>query len=648
MIVMQVNQICKSFGATEILNNIKLEVKDQDRIAIVGRNGAGKSTLLKIMSGDLSYDSGELIKPKDVQIGYLSQHMTFDSEQTIWEEMLAVFQPLLEKEKELRKMEAQMADPSAFSEDEYAKLLKDYDRLQEDFLQGGGYSYESEIRAVLSGLEFADFDYDTPISELSGGQKTRLFLGQLLLKKPELLILDEPTNHLDIETLSWLENYLVAYPGAVVIVSHDRYFLDKTVNLVYEISRHHSKRYVGSYSKYLEQKAADYEKDLKAYESQQAAIKKTEDFIQRNIARASTTKRAQSKRKQLEKMDVIDKPLGDESSANFSFQIEKRSGNDVLKVDELSFRYTADEPLIFEHVTFAINRGERIALVGPNGAGKTTLLKTVLGRFKEASGEIQLGTNVEIGYYDQEQTDLTSNKTVLKELWDEFPGENEKDIRTVLGNFLFSGDDVLKNVLDLSGGEKARLALAKLMMQKANFLILDEPTNHLDIDSKEVLEAALIDYPGTILFVSHDRYFINKVADQVVELQPTGATVYLGDYDYYIEKKWEAAEVKKLEEEVSKPIEEKKTEKTNTSFKISKQQQSERRKKKRRIEELETLIESLEHALLENETEMAQPEVYEDHKKTLELSEKGEAIQAEMDCYIEEWTELLEDVEDED
>jgi len=643
MIVMQLNQISKSFGVEEILSNIKLEIKDRDRVAIVGRNGAGKSTLLKIMAGELSYDNGELIKPKEVEIGYLSQHTGLDSDKSIWGEMLDVFQDLISQEKELRRMEQQMSDPAGFSDSDYEKLLADYDKKQHAFERNGGYSFESDIRAVLAGLDFQAYDYDTPITELSGGQKTRLALGRLLLKKPELLILDEPTNHLDIETLNWLENYLSGYPGAVAIVSHDRYFLDKTVSIVYEISRHHSKRFVGSYSKYLEQKAADYEKELRAYESQQAEIKKTEDFIQRNIVRASTTKRAQSRRRQLEKMEIIDRPLGDESSANFSFQAAKRSGNDVLKIQDVAFRYDDEQEDLFHSANFHVNRGDRIALVGPNGAGKTTLLKTILGRYKPASGEIKIGTNVEIGYYDQEQTELNSTKTVLKELWDDYPLMNERDIRTVLGNFLFPGDDVLKLVSSLSGGEKARLALAKLMMQKANLLILDEPTNHLDIDSKEVLEAALIDYPGTIVFVSHDRYFINRIADEVVELTREGTTVYLGDYDYYVEKKQEEAEIEKLEQEEQTAARPAEKDPSALSYKEQKQAQSEARKIARRIAELEQLIEELEEKHAELEAQMTLPEVYEDHEKALELTEQSAAVKTEIEQHMEEWTALMED-----
>lgn len=637
MIVMQINELSKSFGAEEILNNIKLEIKHNDRLAIVGRNGAGKSTLLKIMAEELSYDKGDIFKPKDLTIGYLPQHASLDSNQTIWAEMLAVFEHLLTQESELRSLEDEMGKSSSLTNSNYEKLLEDYDHLQQAFDRGGGYRYEADIKAVLSGLDFQDYDFHTPIQELSGGQKTRLALGKLLLQKPSLLILDEPTNHLDIDTLSWLETYLTNYPGAVAIVSHDRYFLDQTVSIVYEISRHQSKKYHGTYSGFLEERAKDYEKELKSFEQQQIDIKKMEDFVQRNLARASTTKRAQSRRKQLEKMDKLDRPLGEESSANFSFQVDKRSGNDVLKIADLSFHYEDEHDPLFSNVNMHVNRGERIALVGPNGIGKTTLLKIILGRFKQQQGNIQLGTNVELGYYDQEQADLTSSKTVLAELWDEYPLVNERDIRTVLGNFLFSGDDVLKPIHSLSGGEKARLALSKLMMQKANLLVLDEPTNHLDIDSKEVLESALINFPGSIIFVSHDRYFINKIADQVIEMQPDGVTTYLGDYDYYVEKKQEEIErAKLLEPDV---IAEKSNEK-QLSFKEEKALQSENRRKNREIKRLEEEISILEVEIENLEVEMTKPEVFQDHEKSLELSEQTDSLRQEAEQLMEEWSAL--------
>lgn len=640
MILMQLNGVSKSFGADKILSDVKLEVKMRDRIAIVGRNGAGKSTLLQIMAGIQSYDHGEFFKPKEVTTGYLSQHSGLESDNTIWNEMLEVFADILQQEKKLRELEMKMANAANLRANEYDQLLKNYDQLQHEFEKAGGYHYESEIRAVLQGLHFGKYDEATVINELSGGQKTRLALGKLLLAKPDILILDEPTNHLDIETLTWLEGYLASYPGAVVIVSHDRYFLDKTVSIIYEVSRHHIKKYHGTYSSYLEQRALQYEQDLNEYEKQQTEIKKLEDFVQKNIVRASTTKRAQSRRKQLEKMERLDKPLGDESSASIAFQTNKRSGNDVLSVQNLSFRYDETQDFLFRDLNMQLHRGDSFAIVGPNGVGKTTFLKTVIGKLKPASGEIRLGTNVEIGYYDQEQAELSSSKTVLHELWDDYPTTNEKDIRTVLGNFLFSGDDVLKTVHSLSGGEKARLALSKLRMQKANLLVLDEPTNHLDIDSKEVLESALTAFEGTILFVSHDRYFINKIADHVIEMQADGAKIYLGDYDYYIAKKQEELEMAALEQ----TNESKTTPSVNRmSFEEEKRLQSEKRKRERQIAAIEETIDQLENELSELEERMAEPEVFQDHEMALKLTRQSDDIKSRIEKEMEAWENLQEE-----
>ncbi|MDC3418597.1 ABC-F family ATP-binding cassette domain-containing protein [Aquibacillus salsiterrae] len=643
MILMQVNNLTKQYGAELILSNIKIEVQSNERIGIVGRNGAGKSTLLKIIAGQLSYDEGMIHRPKDVTIGYLAQDTGLESNQSIWQEMLDVFRHLLEQEKELRNMEQMMGDSSLIeNEKAYQQLLSSYDQKQQEFKTRGGYQYEADIKAVLNGLHFADYDLDTSINELSGGQKTRLALGKLLLSKPDILILDEPTNHLDIETLSWLENYLNNYKGAVVIVSHDRYFLDKTINIVYEISRNRSTKFHGNYSKYLEQKAANYERDVKQYEKQKAEIKRLEDFVQKNIVRASTTKRAQSRRKQLEKMDMMDRPDGDEASAKFSFDITRRSGNDVLKIKDLAFQYDDGERPIFANLSFNVSRQDSIALVGPNGVGKTTLLKTIIGDLKTSAGTIQYGTNVQIGYYDQEQTRINSKKKVLSELWDDYPTMNEKDIRTVLGNFLFTGDDVLKPVSALSGGEKARLALAKLMMEKTNFLILDEPTNHLDLDSKEVLEAALIDFPGTILFVSHDRYFINKIASQIIEMQPDSSKVYLGDYDYYVEKKQEEQELRELNEQQHKqasPV----VSDAKLTFEQEKELKNEQRRKERRIAEIEQEIEQLEVAVEQNEKQLCEPEVFQDHEKSLELTEQNEKNNQLLESLMEEWEQLHDD-----
>ncbi|MBK5444540.1 ABC-F type ribosomal protection protein [Peribacillus sp. TH16] len=639
MILLQINQLSKYYGAELILSNMKLEVQNKDRIALVGRNGAGKSTLLKIIAGQLSHDGGEIIKPKGVTIGYMAQDTGLESELSIWNEMQTVFKDLIEQEKELRRLEAEMAKPDTFdNEILYQKVLNEYDTLQVAFKEKGGYQYEADIRSVLHGLQFGDFDYSTLISTLSGGQKTRLALGKLLLKKPDILILDEPTNHLDIETLSWLEQYLQSYQGAVLIVSHDRYFLDKVVNQVYEISRNNMKKYYGNYSSYLEGKAEDYERDMKQFEKQQGEIEKLRDFVQRNITRASTTKRAQSRRKQLEKMDVLDRPQGDEKSANFSFQIEKQSGNEVLHLQSLAIGYEGET--VSNNINSRMTKGESIALVGPNGVGKSTLLKTIISKLPAISGDFRFGTNVEVSYYDQEQANLISNKRVLNELWDEYPLKPEKDIRTVLGNFLFSGDDVLKTVSTLSGGEKARLALAKMMMEKGNFLILDEPTNHLDLDSKLVLENALIDYPGTILFVSHDRYFINRIATKVIELSKDGNEEFLGDYDYYVEKKQEQAEIEALEQQNKSTNVELIVEKTN--YKIDKEAKKAERQRKRRIEEIESAMELLETEINEYNELLCDPNVFQDHEKVMEVQTKLDKAQETLDQHLEEWAELEE------
>lgn len=636
MIILQVNQLSKYFGADLILSNVKMEIQSKDRIAIVGRNGAGKSTLLKIIAGELSYDSGELIKPKDLTIGFLEQHTGLDSDKSIWEEMLSVFTDLQEMERRLRDLEQEMSDEKVYSNQElYQKVLPEYDRLQLEFKDRGGYQYEADIRSVLHGLNFHNYDYDTKINTLSGGQKTRLAMGKLLLSKPHLLILDEPTNHLDIKTLTWLEQYLQNYDGAILVVSHDRYFLDKVVNQVYECSNHTLKKYIGNYSQYLVQRAEQYERELKMYEKQQEEIARMKDFIQRNIARASTTKRAQSRRKALERMQILDRPQGDGKSAAFSFEIERQSGNEVLNVKDLAIGYGDD--IISRNIRFRITRGEAIALLGPNGVGKSTLLKTIVKILPALSGSIQYGANVSIAYYDQEQANLSSNKKVIDELWDEYPNLIEKEIRDILGNFLFSGDEVLKPVSALSGGEKARLALAKLMMKKANFLILDEPTNHLDLDSKEILENALIEYPGTILFVSHDRYFINRIATKVFELSNTGITEYLGDYDYYVEKKEELQETLNenlQQQENSKPVDKK------SNYELEKEAKRKERQRIRRIEEIQNLIEELENEVSEKEQQLIDPDVYTDHVKVAEINEEIQKRKNEIEYLLEEWEQL--------
>lgn len=642
LILLQVNALSKLYGAETILANIKLEVQTKDRIALVGRNGAGKSTLLKIIAGELSHDGGEIIKPKDVSIGYLAQNTGLETSLTIWDEMLTVFTHLQQMETKLRRLEQEMGKEENFSnEATYERLLADYDQLQLDYKDQGGYQYEADIRSILSGLGFPVETHQTTISTLSGGQKTRLALGKLLLTKPDLLILDEPTNHLDIETLTWLEQYLQGYPGAILIVSHDRYFLDKLVTQVYEISNKESRRFVGNYSKYLDLKSALYEQEMKRYEKQQDEIAKLEDFVQKNIARASTTKRAQSRRKQLDRMELLTRPLGDSKSASFHFDIEKQSGNDVLQVKDATIGY--DEDPIIEHVTMRLTRGDSVALVGPNGIGKSTLLKSLVNKLPLLHGEVSFGSNVSVGYYDQEQANLTSSKRVLNELWDEYPLQPEKEIRTILGNFLFTGDDVLKPVSSLSGGQKARLALAKLMMQKSNLLILDEPTNHLDLNSKEILENALIDYPGTLLFVSHDRYFINRVTTTVVELSTEGAQEYLGDYDYYVEKKNEmidrAAFEQQEQQESQAPVQ-----KTVAQEKLNYLEEKERkqleRQRTRKIEELEQNIVEFEEEIATLEDQLCLPEIYADYEKASEITTKKQTLQEQLDACMAEWEEL--------
>ncbi|HHL0331544.1 TPA: ATP-binding cassette domain-containing protein [Listeria monocytogenes] len=648
MILLQVQQISKFFGAEVILDNIKLEVKTGARIALVGRNGAGKSTLLKIIAGKMSYDGGTISKPKSVEIGYLAQNTGLESSKTILDEMLSVFDSLRRMEADLRKMELRLGEPELYNDPEkYQALMTDYDTLQHTFKESGGYTYEAEIRSVLNGLRFYPEDYEVEIASLSGGQKTRLALAKLLLAKQDILVLDEPTNHLDIETLAWLETYLQNYHGSLLIVSHDRYFLDKVVNQVYEISRTKIDHYKGNYSSFVNQKQAKLEQMWKEFDKQQKQIAKLEDFVARNIVRASTTKRAQSRRKQLEKMDVLGRPQGDEKAAHFGFQFEKQTGKDVLMVDQLSIGYAKDKR-IASNLTFEMKRQDSLALVGPNGIGKSTLLKTLIRDIPALSGEFHFGAGVKIGYYDQEQAKLTSNKTVLMELWDDYPELNEVNVRTTLGNFLFSDDDVLKNVQSLSGGEKARLALAKLTLLEANVLILDEPTNHLDIESKEVLEAALIDFEGTILFVSHDRYFINRIASKIVELAPEKATVFLGDYDYYQEKLAEEKELARLDAEDRRKKGEQ-VEATSSVRKLNYQEEKEQQKllrqRKRKLEEVEKSMEATDKKIAELELQLTNPEVFQDHEKALEITQELDAVKADGEKLMEEWEQISEELE---
>lgn len=643
MILLQANQIARLFGAEVLFENIHLEIASNARIALVGRNGAGKSTLLKIIAGLEAPDKGTIAKNKTATLGYLAQDTGLDSKATVWEEMLTAFAEVRQMESRMRQLEIDISEALPDSPG-YPLLLKEYDKLQHDFTDRNGYGYENEIRSVLHGFQFDQKFYDQRINTLSGGQKTRLALARMLLQRPDILILDEPTNHLDIETLSWLENYLQGYTGALLIVSHDRYFLDKVVNEVYELSRQKMRHYKGNYSRYLTLKAEQLTSEWKAYEKQQEQINKLEDFVARNLVRASTTKRAQSRRKQLEKMERLDRPQGDEKSAHFLFAIEKVSGNVVLQLEDAAIGYEGE--ILSEPIDLDIRRQDAIALVGPNGIGKSTLLKSLIGKLPFIRGKERLGANVSIGYYDQGQADLNSSKTILQELWDEHPTTPEVEIRNALGGFLFSGEDVDKPITLLSGGEKARVALAKLAMNKENFLILDEPTNHLDIDNKEVLENALIDYEGTLLFVSHDRYFINRVATKVIELSETGSRLFLGDYDYYLEKKKEEAEIAALLNEETSV----KTESSGKqNFQQNKEQQKILRNLKRKIVEIEETMSTLDTTIGELEQHMTDPAVLDDHVKLNELNSALEEARTKQEELLNQWEELsleLEDYED--
>lgn len=644
MILLQAEHIEKTYGIETILQDISLQIQTGERVGLVGVNGAGKSTLMKILAGELSYDRGIIRIPKDVTLGYLAQNSGLESERSIWDELLSVFSHLQKEELELRELEAKMGDPAILADEKrYQQLLENYSHRSEAFKEKGGYSYEGAIRGVLHGLRFADFDYTTPIRTLSGGQKTRLALAKLLLQSPTILLLDEPTNYLDIETLTWLETYLQNYQGAILVVSHDRYFLDKLVTVVYEIERTRATRYVGNYSRFLDEKAARLEQDLKRFEKQQEEIAKLEDFIARNIARATTTKRAQSRRKTLEKMDRLDKPIMNNKSVHFSFDVAKMSGTIVMKANNVAIGYP--DAVLSQGLTFEIEREERVALVGPNGIGKSTLLKTIVEQLPKLRGDIHFGSNVTIGYYDQEHRNLNERNTVLGEIWDEYPNMLEKDVRTLLGNFLFSGDDVQKKISDLSGGERARVSLAKLMLKQANFLIFDEPTNHLDIFSKEVLENALYDYPGTILFVSHDRYFLNKIATRVLELTGDGVTSYLGNYDYFVEKKQELEEL--AAEQAAQPAKKQggtvAAQPEKSSYELDKEAKRRERQRQRRLEEIEVTIQKREADIVKWEEELCLPEIYSDHVQAKERNDQIHAAKEELEQLYDEWSALSEE-----
>ena len=634
--LIQLNNVAKNFVVNEIFSNVKMEINDKDRVAIVGRNGAGKSTLLKIISGELSFDSGERTVSKNTTIGYLSQEFIVREDLSIYEEMITCFDEIISLEANLEKLSYELT-PENIEND--PGLLDRFDRLQNEVLTHKDYHYKSKIESVLYGLDFTKNVFDKKISTFSGGEKTRLSMAKLLLSEPDLLILDEPTNHLDMENVAWLENYLSSYNGAIVIVSHDRYFLDKVVNVVYNLEFGKLKKYVGNYSKFLKQYEEDYEKQLKEFTSQQKDIKRLEEFVQKNIARASTSKMAKSRQKVLDKMELIDNPKKDDKAANIEFNIKEQSGRDVLMIENLKVGY--DGKQVGNAYNFSVYKGDRIAIVGRNGIGKSTLIKTIAKKQNAIGGSVHYGSKVSLGYYDQKQAEFESSKTILNELWDEYPLMKEAEVRTVLGRFLFRGDSVLKIVQDLSGGEKARLQLAKLMLEKNNLLVLDEPTNHLDITSKQVLEDALENYEGTIVFVSHDRYFINKIANKVLDITGDDYSIYLGNYDYYLEKREQELIAKKLKEEKTDEVQEK----VANDYALGKEEKKRIRKLERTREELLEKIESLEEKVSLVNNELTKEEVYTDAIKVQEYNEELRSLNQEIEDLNNTWLEIEEELE---
>lgn len=631
MIILQAQQVARFFGAETLFDKVNLEVQDHARIGLVGVNGAGKSTLLRIIAGIDPADKGQVIKNKGVNIGYLAQNSGLDSQRTIFAEMLTVFSELQQIAQQLKEMEQQLiAEPTNQT------LLANYDELLNTYKAKNGYTYETEIKTVLNGFQFPETTYEMQISELSGGERSRLALAKILLQKPELLILDEPTNHLDIETLNWLETYLQGYPGAILVVSHDQYFLDHVAKEIYALTQHQLKHYRGNYTDYLHRADEEQEHAEKEYEQQQSEIKKLETFVEKNITRKSTTKRAQSRQKQLDKMDRLEKPKSGEQSAHFQFEITAETGKEVLLVHDLAIGY--EDHVMSSPINFDVRKQQKVAIIGPNGIGKSTLVKTLLEEIPPLRGTFKFGANVAIGYYDQNQSQLDSSKTVLDTIWDEHPLLPEQQIRNVLGSFLFRGDDVKKVVHQLSGGEKARLLLTKLAMEKRNVLLMDEPTNHLDIQSKEVLEAALENFAGTLIFVSHDRYFINSLADTIIDIDGQGSHIYHGNYDFYLEKRQELATPEQATKETV-------ISDNQAAFKADKEQQKEVRRLERNVASLENTMAELEEKNQAVQLEMTQPENLNDFQKLAELQAQLENIQVQQQTAENDWLAASEKLE---
>lgn len=643
MILLQANNVMRRFGADVLFHDINLQIQEHGRTALVGRNGAGKTTLLKMIAGITSPDEGTISKSKDLTIGYLAQDQGLDSQNSIWAELDLVFAPLHKMEKQIHQLENQLAslDPAT---KEFQLTTEKYSQLQSAFKKQGGFEYESRMRGILKGFGFEEADYQTAINSLSGGQKTKLALAKILLQSPDLLILDEPTNHLDMNVLAWLEDYLKSYQGALLVVSHDRYFLDRVVSDIYDLDNHTLRHYTGNYTQFMQHKQEWLTAEWKHYEQQQKKIAKLEDFVNRNIVRASTTKRAQARRKQLERMDRMDRPETDDRSIHFHFHSDKDSGNEVLDVDRAVVGY--NDQKLAGPLSFSVRKPQRVGIIGPNGIGKSTLLKSILDRIPLISGSIKLGANLQIGYYDQEQQQLHPEKSVLNEVWDDHSNVPEKDIRSLLGSFLFVGDDVYKLVHDLSGGEKARLELTKLSFKPINFLILDEPTNHLDIDSREVLENAINEFSGTVLFISHDRYFINQVATDVLDMSATGIKHYEGDYDDYLEavNKELASTAGQDEQQVNSTAKPKKSS-AQQSYQQSKETQRARRKLQRQVDKLEDQMASLEEQSQAIQEQMSQPEVATDIGQLADLQKQLNKLNEQSEEVELEWTNAAEELE---
>lgn len=630
--------IQKSYGIDTILEKVSFNIEDREKVAIVGVNGAGKTTVFKIITGEISADNGDMFIRKDASMGYLAQNFVIDKNITVYEEMLSVFNNIMDMEKNLRDMENKMAN---ISEAELPKFMEQYSRLSHDFEQLDGYSYKSRIKGVLKGLGFTEEEYNKPLNTLSGGQKTRVHLGKLLLTQPDLLLLDEPTNHLDIDSLVWLEDFLRSYPKAVLIISHDRYFMDRIVTKVIEIENKKSTIYEGNYSYYAEQKEINRQIQLKQYINQQKEIKHQEEVIRtlRSFNREKSIKRAESREKALEKMERVERPESLPDKMRLTLTPRITSGNDVLHAENLSKSFP--DKTLFSGVNFDVRRSEKVAIIGPNGVGKSTLFKMLLGKVKYDSGEIKLGTNVNIGYYDQEQQTLDETKTIFQEISDTYPNMTNGEIRNVLAAFVFTGDDIFKTIGSLSGGEKGRISLAKIMLSEANLLMLDEPTNHLDMFSKEILENAINSYEGTVIYISHDRYFINRTAERILDLNPYGVTEYLGNYDYYLEKKAEK-EREAIEASIANPSIQSPIIESNTKidWKKQKEEQAKERKIQNKIKKIEEEIEKTENKINELSELLFDEKISCDAGKAKDIFDEKTALEEKLEKLFEEWEEL--------